>query len=101
MVTKTLEELEVMTPEQIAAHRADEELTVFGRNKLGEPSFTRDKNGAPVEQGIGAPGRETGNHFVAIRKYEGEDAYFKACADVWKKNPDHAKRLNLPKHRSA
>jgi hypothetical protein len=101
MVTKTLEELEVMTPDQIAAYHADEELTVFGRNKLNEPSFTRDKNGKPVEQGIGAPGRETGNHFASIRKYEGEDAYFKACSALWKSNPDHAKKLNLPRHRSA
>jgi hypothetical protein len=97
MVTKTIEEMEALTPEQRVAHFADEEMTVFGRNKLNEPNFQRDKTGQPIEQGIGSPGHQSLNSLVAIRKYEGEDAYRAAVAKVWKESPDHAKRLNLPK----
>lgn len=75
MVTKTQEELAAMTPEEIKAHRVEEEKLVFGTD------FKKVK-GHPVEQGIGSPGRETPNHFAAIRKYEGEEAYKKAAAEA-------------------
>src|ERR1700733_2884525 len=74
MVTKSPEELEALSPEQMKAYLADEEMTVFGRNKLNEPAFERVK-GVPQENGIGSPGRESGNHLASIRKYEGEEAY--------------------------
>lgn len=77
MVTKTMEELDSMTPEERKAHRAEEEKIVFGTD------FKKVK-GKPVEQGIGSPGRETPNHFAAIRKYEGEEAYKAALAKAKK-----------------
>jgi hypothetical protein len=81
MVTLTQEERSGMTVEELKVHQADEELTVFGRNKLGEPAFKRDRDGKPVEQGVGSPGNEGQNHFASIRKYEGEEAYQKAIAE--------------------
>jgi hypothetical protein len=94
MVTKTQEEWEAMTPDAQQAHLADEEKTVFGRTVQNEPAFERVK-GQPVEKGIGSPGRETANHFAAILKYEGQDAYQAAADAIWKRDPDHAKRLGL------
>lgn len=77
MVTKTQEELSMMSPAEIKEHRAEEEKIVFGTD------FKQVK-GKPVEQGIGSPGRETPNHFNAIRKYEGEEAYKAAIAKAKK-----------------
>lgn len=65
MTTKTQEEIDAMTPEEIAAWRANEERTVFGYD------FQRNRQGQPVEQGIGSPGHETENHFKALEKAEG------------------------------
>lgn len=77
MVTKTMEELDAMSPEERKVHRAEEEKIVFGHD------FKKVK-GKPVEQGIGSPGRENQNHLNAIRKYEGEDAYKAALAKAKK-----------------
>jgi hypothetical protein len=94
MVTKTPEELAVLSPEEMKAHLVDEEMTVFGRNKLNEPAFERVK-GVPVEKGIGSPGRENGNHFAAILKYEGQEAHQAAVDALWQRDPSHAERLGL------
>jgi hypothetical protein len=99
VVTLTTEEFEVLTPEERKAHMAQEEMTVFGRTTTNEPAFQRDAKGNPVERGIGSPGRQSVNSLAAIRKWEGEDAYQAAVDAVWKNNPEHAKRLNLPKRR--
>jgi hypothetical protein len=37
-----------------------------------------------MPQGIGSPGNENGNHFAAIRKYEGEIPYQNALKEIWK-----------------
>ncbi len=79
MVTKTPEELAALSPAELKQYLLDEEMTVFGRNKLDEPAYKKVK-GKPVERGIGSPGNETQNHFAAIRKYEGEEAYQAAIA---------------------
>lgn len=79
MVTKTPEELAALSPAELKEYAADEEKTVFGRTRLDEPAYKKIK-GKPQELGIGAPGRETPNHFAAIRKYEGEEAYQAALA---------------------
>lgn len=100
MVTKTPEELAALSPEEMKLHLADEEKTVFGRNRLNEPDFKKVK-GQPLEMGIGSPGRENGNHFAAILKYLGADAYQEALEDIWKRDPDRAKKLNLPKPKKA
>jgi hypothetical protein len=47
------------------------EVDVFGEG------FRRDRFGKPIEQGIGAPGKENEQHFAALEKYEG-----KAAADA-------------------
>lgn len=98
MVTKTPEEIEAMTPEELKLHLAEEEMTVFGRTRLNEPAFKKTKVG-PAEIGIGSVGRENSNHFAAIRKYEGEEAYQDALAEIWKRDAERAKKLNLPKPR--
>lgn len=96
MVTKTSEEWDAMSPEARKAHLAAEEMNVFGRTINNEPAYRKIK-GVPQEMGIGAPGNETANHFLAIRKAEGEEAYQAALAEAWKRDPDRAKKLNLPK----
>lgn len=78
MVTKTPEEWAGMDDAERKAHLIEEEKIVFGAD------FKKVK-GKPVEKGIGAPGRETQNHFNAIRKYEGEEAYKDAMAKAKKK----------------
>jgi len=60
------------------AHLAAEEKIVFGAD-------FQKKKGVPIEQGIGSPGRENPNHFAAIRKNEGEEAYQKALAEAAKR----------------
>src|SRR5215472_11286381 len=59
--------------------------------------YKRDRKGNPIQQGIGSPGHETTNHFTSIRKYEGKDAWEAAVKELWNRDPDHAKRLGLPK----
>lgn len=96
MVTLTNEEFDLLSSEQKKEYFVEEEMTVFGRTKAGEPAFKKVK-GQPVEMGIGSPGRETNNHFAGILKYEGPEAHQEALAEIWKRAPDHAKKLNLPK----
>lgn len=99
MVTLTTEEWDALgdpekggSPAKQKAHLAAEEKIVFGQD-------LEKKKGQPVEKGFGSPGRETNNHFNGIRKYEGEDAYQAALEEIHKRDPDHAKRLGLPKPR--
>lgn len=100
MVSKTTEEWDAMSPEARKAHLAAEEMTVFGRTVTGEPAYKKIK-GVPQEMGIGSPGNETANHFLGIRKSEGEEAYQAALAETWKRDPDRARKLNLPKPQKA
>lgn len=58
-------------------------------------------NGIPQEQGLGAKGRETGNHFASILRYEGPDAHQAAIEEIWKRDPERAKKLGLPSPRAA
>jgi hypothetical protein len=60
----------------------------------------KDRHGNYIHQGIGSPGHETGNHFAAIRRWEGKEAYDRAVAECWKRSPDHAKKLGLPQPRT-
>lgn len=94
MVTKTPEEMDLMSPEERKAHFAAEEKIVFGTD------FEK-KKGVPIEQGIGSQGRETHNHFMALRKHEGEEAYQAALAEIWKRDPERAKKISLPKPKVA
>jgi hypothetical protein len=95
VVTLTVEEFEVLTPDERKEHLAAEEKTVFGQN------FQRDAKGRPIEVGIGSPSHPSGNHLAAILKWEGPEAHQAAIDAVWKNNPEHAKRLGLPQRRTA
>lgn len=64
---KSHEELAMMSPAELKAYKAEQQRIVFGAD-------AKIKNGRPVEQGIGAPGRETENHFRAIGKWESPEA---------------------------
>ena len=57
----------------------------------------KDKKGKRIQQGIGSPGHESGNHFTAILRYEGKEAWEIAVKDIWKRDPKRAEALNLPK----
>lgn len=72
MVTLNTEEVDQMKadiaagklpPTAIEDHKKAEEKNVFGFD-------VKHKRGKPVEQGIGAPGNETENHFAALRQRE-------------------------------
>ena len=55
--------------EQLRNEAEQQALTdVFG------VGFKRDRHGQILEQGIGAPGNESEQHFQAILKYEGPEA---------------------------
>jgi hypothetical protein len=55
-----------------AKRKAEED--VFG------VGFQRDRNGKPIERGIGAPGNETEHHFTALEKAEGREVADRAKA---------------------
>jgi len=57
----------------------------------------KDKKGNYIPQGIGSPGRETSNHFAAIRRYEGKEAWEAAVREIQKRDPKKHAELNLPK----
>jgi hypothetical protein len=57
----------------------------------------RDSRGNPIQQGIGSPGHETGNHFASILRYEGREAYERAVLEIQKRDPDRHAKLGLPK----
>jgi hypothetical protein len=58
--------------------------------------YKTDSKGNPIPQGIGAPGRETMNHFASIRRYEGQAAYERAVREIYRRSPDHARKIGLP-----
>lgn len=53
-----------LPPEDLKRYLATQEQTVFGHD------HRKNRHGQPVEQGIGSPGRETRNHWDAMRKRE-------------------------------
>ena len=46
----------------------------------------------PSKRASAPRARETSNHFAAIRKYEGEDAYRAAYDELFKRDPERAKK---------
>jgi hypothetical protein len=78
-----------------AADKAAKEAhyaAVFGHDAKRDP-----KTGEFIQQGIGAPGRENANHFAAILRYRGPAEYQAAVREIWKRDPDRAAKLGLPK----
>jgi hypothetical protein len=53
-------------------------------------------NGKFVQQGIGSPGHETSNHFAALLRYQGKEAWEAAVREIYKRDPDRARKLGLP-----
>lgn len=87
----------VIPPNAVELQAEAEARNVFGHDAK------KDKNGDFIEQGIGAPGNESLNHFAALRKAEREGfepagSYAKAVDAIWKNNPDRAKKIGLPRH---
>lgn len=74
---KTQQEIDNMNPEELAIYKRGQANIVFGEGH-------KTVGGRPVEQGIGAPGRETENHFAAIRRWGGAEAE-KAAREAAKK----------------
>ena len=68
MTTRTQEELALMSPEEIKVYLEEETKAVFGHN------YRRDRQGKPIEDGIGSPLNPGPNHYGAIEKYEGAEA---------------------------
>jgi hypothetical protein len=84
-----------LPPDYLERHREAVARNVFGQDAQ------KDKNGNYIEQGLGAKGHETGNHFNALKKAEAmgvelPGAYDKAVADIWKRDPGRAKKIGLP-----
>ena len=57
----------------------------------------KDRKGKRVQQGIGALGHETTNHYAAILRYEGRPAYEAAVYDLQVRDPKRHALLGLPK----
>lgn len=104
MVTLNTEELDDMKEKMekgalpkdaLKRHYEAEARNVFGFDAK------KDRNGEYIEQGIGAKGHETANHFAALKKAERENfeepgTYRRALAEIWKRDPKRAKALHLP-----
>jgi hypothetical protein len=56
------------------------------RKRVFGHDYKTDRNGKPIETGIGAPGNESEHHFAAILKYEGKAAADAARAKAKKKD---------------
>jgi hypothetical protein len=82
----------------------DEEMDRQALQKVDEAVYgadaKKDRHGNYIPQGIGAPGNENGNHFQALLKYQGRDAYNAAVAEIFKRDPDRARRLGLQQPRT-
>jgi hypothetical protein len=57
----------------------------------------RNRDGTRQQQGVGSPGHETANHFQAIRRYCGEEAWKEAVREIQKRDPERHAKLGLPK----
>jgi hypothetical protein len=83
---------------------SDEEMDAQGLAAVDASVYgadaKKDRHGNFIPQGLGSPGHETINHFTSLRKYEGEESYRRAVAEIWRRDPDHAKRLGLPQPRT-
>ncbi|MGY8660946.1 hypothetical protein Q3C01_01090 [Bradyrhizobium sp. UFLA05-109] len=63
----TLDQYEAMKPAERAAYAAEREKREFvARHVVFGHDHKLDENGSPVEQGHGAPGRESPQHWAAL-----------------------------------
>jgi hypothetical protein len=84
------------TPENLTDEQIHERALLAVDHAVYGWDAKRDKHGNWIEQGIGAKGRESGNHFAAIKRWQGEEAYQTAVREIWRRDPVHAKKLGLP-----
>jgi hypothetical protein len=89
LLHRTRPDLSAEEIDQLSIESVDK--AVFGHDAK------KDRKGNYMEQGIGSPGNETHNHFAAIKKYEGKEAYEAAVRELWKRDPERAEKLGLPK----
>jgi len=109
VVTLTQEELDEMAalaakgdlpPTAIKDYEDDVARNVFGHDAK------KDAKGNYIEQGIGARGRETANHFATILRHEQlglepPGAHARALEEIWRRDPKRAEALRLPRPRAA
>jgi hypothetical protein len=93
-IQKSQEEIDGMTKAELEEYHEQQRMIVFGHDY-------KMRKGEPVEQGFGSPAHPTLNHFIAIRKYEGEEPYWTAVAEQWKRDPEKAAKIRLPKPKQA
>jgi hypothetical protein len=79
---------------QRAGEEADRKA-VFGFD------YQTDRNGEPIEQGIGSRGHETLNHFNAMLANERRGvippgSYQAAVKEIFQRDPERARRIGLP-----
>jgi hypothetical protein len=84
---------------QLPGDYLDRYREAVAKNVFGH-DHKKDRHGAPIEQGLGAKGHETANHFTALKKAEAmgielPGTYDKAVAELWKRDPDRAKKIGL------
>lgn len=80
----------------LANHFEEVNKAVFGHDAK------KDRKGNYQEQGIGAKGHETANHFAALARavqmgLEPKNAYADAVIDFWKRDPKRAEKFHLPR----
>jgi hypothetical protein len=80
----------------IAAGATHEQAEEAVRVHVYGVGYPRDRKGNPIERGIGSDLNPSGNHFAAIRRWEGEHAYQAALKKIWRDSPDKARQLGLP-----
>jgi hypothetical protein len=85
----------LLPPNYLELHKDAVAKNVFGHDAV------KDRNGNYLEQGVGAKGHETANHFQALKKSEAmgvelPGTYDKAVAEIWKRDPERAQKLGLP-----
>lgn len=85
----------LLPPDWLQRHELAKAHNVFGHDAV------KDRNGRYIEQGIGSKGHETANHFQALKKAEAmglelPGTYDKAVVEIWKRDPERAKKLGLP-----
>jgi hypothetical protein len=84
----------LLPQDYLERHREAVARNVFGFD------HKKDRHGNPIEQGIGAKGRENLNHFRALQKAEAmgmelPGTYDRAVAEIWKRDPDRARKIEL------
>jgi hypothetical protein len=61
----------------------------------------KDRAGNFIQQGVGSPGHENGNHFAAILRYQGRESYNRAVKEIFARDPERAKKIGLEQPRVA